>query len=227
MTFVALLPLISLALVGSPTRDRSPISELPTVPKRGEEVAIMETGEGQIVLMFYPQMAPQHVANFKALAKQRFYDGTRFHRTISGFMIQGGDPNSRDLALSGRWGTGGNTDKDGREVNVRAEFNELKHERGVLSMARSSDPNSASSQFFIMHGSAPSLDGKYSAFGRVVQGLDVVDRIAGSQSGNASGMVAPDRAVVLKSVRIVTWPLDEVPKKRKLRWTVFGWVGEA
>ena len=152
-------------------------------PKDGDEVAVMETGRGNIVLMFFPDVSPKHVENFKSLAKEGFYDGTRFHRCIEGFMIQGGDPNSKDLknfarGTSAPVGTGGVIDEEGNRVTVDAEFNnKLLHKRGVLSMARSSDPNSASSQFFIMHRDASSLDGQYSSFGKVVEGMDVVDMI--------------------------------------------------
>ena len=178
-----------------------------SMPKDGDEVEVMETDQGRIVLMFIPDKAPKHVENFKSLAKKQFYDGTRFHRTIKGFMIQGGDPNSRDLDKAGSWGTGGNTDEDGREINVGAEFSDVKHVRGVLSMARSQEPDSASSQFFIMHADATHLDGKYSAFGRVVSGFEVVDKIAKLPSGSG-GSVDPDKAVVIKSVRIEKWPLQ-------------------
>lgn len=181
--------------------------ELPRMPKDGDEVAVVETDKGRIVLMFYPEKAPKHVENFKALAKKGFYDGTRFHRTIPGFMIQGGDPNSKDLAKAQWWGTGGN-EVDGKEVMVDAEFNDIKHDAGVLSMARSRNPNSASSQFFIMHKNSPHLDGQYSAFGRVVEGQDVVDKIATAPSGD-NGSVDPEKAVVLKSVKIEKWPLKK------------------
>jgi peptidyl-prolyl cis-trans isomerase B (cyclophilin B) len=120
-------------------------------------------------------------------------------------MIQGGDPNSKDLAKAQWWGTGGN-EADGKEVNVKAEFNDIKHDPGVLSMARSSDPDSASSQFFIMHKKSPHLDGQYSAFGRVVSGMEVVDKIATMPAGR-NGQVEPSKAVVLKSVKIEKWPL--------------------
>lgn len=182
--------------------------ELPRMPKDGDEVAVMETDKGRIVLMFYPEKAPKHVENFKALAKKGFYDGTRFHRTIANFMIQGGDPNSKDLTKAQWWGTGGN-EVDGKEVTVDAEFNDIKHEAGVLSMARSANPNSASSQFFIMHKNSPHLDGQYSAFGRVVEGQDVVDKIATGPSERGSGSVDPDNAVVLKTVKIEKWPLKK------------------
>jgi len=130
---------------------------------------IMENGR-EMTAELYPEVAPETVANFLDLIEHRFYDGIIFHRVIKGFMIQGGDPT----------GTG----MGGSEKKIRGEFlsngfvNELKHTRGVLSMARTMDPNSASSQFFIMHQDAPHLDGQYAAFGKVVDGLDVIDEIA-------------------------------------------------
>ncbi|MBW7929179.1 MAG: peptidylprolyl isomerase, partial [Fimbriimonadaceae bacterium] len=130
----------------------------------------METNHGRIVLKFFPAKAPGHVKNFKDLANKKFYDGTKFHRVIPNFMIQGGDPNSKsdDKSRHGMGGPG---------YQIKAEFNDIKHERGILSMARSQDPDSAGSQFFIMHKYAPSLDRNYSAFGQVIQGMDVVDKI--------------------------------------------------
>jgi peptidyl-prolyl cis-trans isomerase B (cyclophilin B) len=110
------------------------------------EVAILKTSEGEMVLEFWPDVAPKHVENFKKLAKSGFYDGTCFHRVIKGFMIQGGDPNTKDESKQSQWGMGG----PGYKIN--AEFNDKPHVRGVLSMARSNDPNSAGSQFFICHG---------------------------------------------------------------------------
>lgn len=213
--------MVSAVLLGAPSLDRSLSEELSTMPAMGEEVAVMETSEGRIVLMFYPQVAPKHVRNFKTLAKKKFYDGTRFHRTMEGFMIQGGDPNSRDLSLARSWGTGGNRDDEGREINVPAEFSDMQHLRGVLSMARSQDPNSASSQFFVMHADALQLDGQYSAFGRVIEGIDVVDKIASKPAGN-NGQVVPGDAVVLISVRIVKWGQE---KSKKKPWTINGWGG--
>jgi peptidyl-prolyl cis-trans isomerase B (cyclophilin B) len=206
MSLSLLIPAVALS-AGMFMSMQDPQAELPTTPKDGEEVAVMETDLGRIVLMFYPQKAPLHVENFKTLAKKGFYDGTRFHRTIPNFMVQGGDPNSRDLDKAQWWGTGGH-EMDGKEVNVKAEFNDVKHLPGVLSMARSSDPDSASSQFFIMHKTSPHLDGQYSAFGRVVEGMDVVDKIATRPSGR-NGSVDPMKAVVLKSVKIEKWPLKK------------------
>ena len=129
----------------------------------------MENG-GKIELELYPDIAPETVKNFEELVKDGFYDGLTFHRIIPGFMIQGGDPLGNGMG--------------GSENNIKGEFrangfnNPLKHERGVISMARANDPNSASSQFFIMHADAPHLDGSYAAFGKVVSGIEVVDEIA-------------------------------------------------
>jgi peptidyl-prolyl cis-trans isomerase B (cyclophilin B) len=181
-------------------------NSLPKNPADGDEVAVIETGKGRIIVMFYPQVAPNHVANFKELANKKFYDGTRFHRCIPGFMIQGGDPKSKSMDMAGEWGTGGNM-VDGKEKQVMAEFSGLKHTRGVLSMARSMDPNSASSQFFLMHQDSAQLDGKYSAFGRIVSGQEVVDEIVKTGDPNNNGAVQPNEAVLVKTIRIATWPV--------------------
>lgn len=176
-------------------------------PVDGEEVAVLETTAGKVVVMFFPKVAPKHVDNFKGLIKKGFYDGTRFHRCIPGFMVQGGDPISKDLERFDYWGTGGPTSADGTRQTVNAEFSELKHLRGVLSMARSQDPNSAGSQFFIMQASYPSLDGQYSAFGKVVSGIEIVDKIVMSGSKENNGKVAKGSVVTLKSAKVSTWPL--------------------
>ncbi|MFM8552604.1 MAG: peptidylprolyl isomerase [Nitrospiraceae bacterium] len=134
----------------------------------------MAKGEplGAIVLKFYPDVAPGHVKNFTKLAQEKFYDGTTFHRVIPGFMIQGGDPNSKkpDRSMHGMGGPG---------HKVKAEFNSKPHTRGVLSMARSSDPDSAGSQFFICVADANFLDWQYTAFGEVVSGMEVADKVVG------------------------------------------------
>lgn len=153
------------------SREPSPVPyDVMATPKVGEEIAVMETNLGRIVLRFLDDKAPNHVNNFKKLAKSGFYDGTKFHRVIPGFMIQGGDPNSRNADRSTH-GTGG----PGYRVNQ--EFNDTKHERGILSAARSSDPNSAGSQFFLMVARSGHLDGQYTAYGEVVEGMDVIDKI--------------------------------------------------
>ena len=132
--------------------------------------AVIKTRHGDITLELFADKAPGHVKNFLDLARKGFYDGTIFHRVIPGFMIQGGCPNSKPGA-KGVPGTGG------PGYNINAEFNDTKHKRGILSMARSSSPNSAGCQFFIMVADYPSLDGQYSAFGRVVTGMEVADKI--------------------------------------------------
>jgi peptidyl-prolyl cis-trans isomerase B (cyclophilin B) len=138
--------------------------------KMSETGAVIETKFGNIDLRFSPQGAPNHVHNFIELAKKGFYDGTTFHRVIPGFMIQGGDPNTKNPDRS-RQGMGG------PGYTIKAEFNEKPHKRGTLSMARSTNPDSAGSQFFLCVADAPFLDGKYTVFGEVVSGIDVVDEI--------------------------------------------------
>ncbi|MCG2720787.1 MAG: peptidylprolyl isomerase [Thermodesulfovibrionales bacterium] len=140
------------------------------IQKMAETRAVIETKFGDIELKFFPDVAPNHVNNFIELAKKGFYDGTTFHRVIPGFMIQGGDPNSKDPDKS-RHGMGG------PGHSVKAEFNSTPHKRGILSMARSSQPDSAGSQFFICVADAPFLDRQYTAFGEVVSGMDAADKI--------------------------------------------------
>ena len=169
-----------------------------------KEVAVMKTSEGEMVIEFWPEVAPKTVENFKKLASSGFYDGTAFHRIIKGFMIQGGDPNTKDVTKEASYGTGDPGYK------IKAEFNERKHERGVLSMARSASPDSAGSQFFIMHGKAESLDNKYTAFGKVIKGDDVLEKIANTPvAPNRGGEPSkPTKRVEVQSVKIV--PADSV-----------------
>ena len=138
------------------------------------KIRITMDNNQEIEAELYPEVAPITVENFVNLVNQHFYDGLIFHRVIKGFMIQGGDPTGT--------GMGGSDNKIKGEFLANGVINELKHERGVLSMARSMDPNSASSQFFIMHEDAPHLDGQYAAFGEVISGMDVVDEIANAQT---------------------------------------------
>lgn len=138
-------------------------------------MAIIKTRHGNIVLEFFPEVAPNHVENFIKLAKEGFYDGTIFHRVIPNFMIQGGDPKTKDPEAKPFYGTGG------PGYTIDAEFNNKPHARGILSMARSADPNSAGSQFFITVADVPHLDGQYTVFGQVVEGMDVVDKIVGEE----------------------------------------------
>src|SRR6476661_3809735 len=134
------------------------------------KVAELHTSSGEIDVRFFPDVAPNHVKNFIDLAEKGFYNGTKFHRVIPGFMIQGGDPNTVSGSPS-TWGTGGSG------KNVGAEFNSISHKRGIVSMARSNDPNSASSQFFIVTSDSTFLDNQYTAFGQVTKGMDVADKI--------------------------------------------------
>ena len=135
-----------------------------------KEIAVIETKFGKIGVEFFEDKAPGHVKNFKDLARKGFYDGTIFHRVIPGFMVQGGDPNTKsdDRSNHGMGGPG---------YSIKAEFNDTPHKRGVLSMARSQDPNSAGSQFFIVVKDAAFLDGQYTAFGKVLSGMTVADQI--------------------------------------------------
>lgn len=133
--------------------------------------AIIKTRFGEMELVFFPKLAPRHVESFLTLARKGFYDGTIFHRVIPGFMIQGGDPNTKDPSNRQPYGNGG------PGYTLPAEFNRIPHERGIVSAARAADPNSAGSQFFIVIDKAPHLDGKYTVFGEVVRGMDVADTI--------------------------------------------------
>jgi peptidyl-prolyl cis-trans isomerase B (cyclophilin B) len=159
-----------------------------------QEVAVISTTEGDMVIEFWTDAAPNTIANFKKLAKAGFYDGTAFHRVIRNFMIQGGDPLTKDPAMEGRWGTG----DPGYKIN--AEFNDHPHVRGVLSMARSADPNSAGSQFFICHATASSLDHQYTTFGKLIKGDDVLEKIATTPTHAPD---RPDKRMGIISIKIV------------------------
>jgi len=158
-----------------------------------DPVAILETNQGNIVIEFFPNDAPNHVENFINLSLTGFYDGTLFHRIIPGFMIQGGDPNTID-GDPNTWGTGGPS------RSVDAEFNSIKHERGIISMARSADPNSAGSQFFIVHKASNFLDEQYTVFGRIVtdESFQTLDKIAGVTTGTSDRPTDPDQVKITK-----------------------------
>jgi len=164
-----------------------------------KDLAVLKTSAGEMVLEFWPEVAPKTVENFKALAQKGYYDGTAFHRIVKGFMIQGGDPLTKDPSREDDWGTGG------PGHTIKAEFNDRKHQRGVISMARSQNPDSAGSQFFICLADAAFLDRKYTAFGRLVRGDDVLGRIgdtpvAMSNSGEKS---KPLTRIAVETIRIV------------------------
>ena len=159
-----------------------------------DEIAVLTVdGYGDIKIRFFSDKAPGHVENFKTLARKGFYDGTTFHRIIPGFMIQGGDPHSKDDNPSND-GTGG------PGYNIKAEFNDMPHRRGIVSMARSSSPDSAGSQFFIVVKDSNFLDGKYTAFGEVIEGMEVVDKVV-EQPRNRRDR--PEKNIVMESVTVV------------------------
>jgi len=163
------------------------------------EVAVIKTSEGDMVAEFWPDVAPKTVENFKKLARQGFYDGTAFHRVIKGFIIQGGDPLTKDESKRASWGTGDPGYK------IAAEFNDKSHTRGVLSMARSNDPNSAGSQFFICHGAPTFLDRQYTAFGKLIKGDEVLEKIATTKTGPGD---RPLKRINVESIKIV--PADSI-----------------
>ncbi len=162
------------------------------------KVAELHTSAGEIDIRFYPDVAPNHVKNFIDLAEKGFYNGTKFHRVIPGFMIQGGDPNTK-AGDPATWGTGGSG------TNVKAEFNSVPHKRGIVSMARSGHPDSASSQFFIMVNDYPSLNGQYSVFGQVTKGMDVADKIVSANARNDR----PDNPTTIDKIVIRDARADE------------------
>ncbi|MDP9192954.1 MAG: peptidylprolyl isomerase [Acidobacteriota bacterium] len=166
----------SSAATETTTSDAPPAEQEKSMSQYENKVAEIHTSAGQIDIRFYPDVAPNHVKNFIDLAEKGFYNGTKFHRIIPGFMIQGGDPNTKSGDPS-MWGTGG------AGTNVKGEFSTVKHVRGIVSMARSQSRDSASSQFFIMVADYPSLDGEYSVFGQVTKGMDVADKIVSAQKG--------------------------------------------
>lgn len=187
---------LAIALACSPVIENAESTDVAQHVAQPEIAVIQIDGYGEIRLRFFPDKAPNHVANFKKLARAGFYDGTTFHRVIPRFMIQGGDPASRDTDPEND-GTGGPT------YTIAAEFNDIRHRRGIVSMARRSDPDSAGSQFFIMVADSPNwrrlLDRQYTVFGEVISGIEVVDRVAAVERDRKD---RPLRNVVLGSVRI-------------------------
>ncbi|GAC1429329.1 MAG: hypothetical protein NVSMB68_01570 [Thermoanaerobaculia bacterium] len=165
-----------------------------------DKVAVLHTTDGDISIRFFPDVAPNHVKNFLTLAQSGFYNGTKFHRIIPGFMVQGGDPNTKTDNTSS-WGTGGSGS------NVNAEFNTVSHKRGIVSMARSNSPNSASSQFFIVVKDSTFLDRQYTAFGQVTKGMDVADKIVNAQRDASNDR--PFKPVAITSVTVRAANADE------------------
>jgi peptidyl-prolyl cis-trans isomerase B (cyclophilin B) len=181
------------------TKTNTPTNATMNTPANTNAVAVITTTEGTMVVEFWPEVAPKTVENFKALAKKGFYDGTCFHRVIKDFMIQGGDPLTKDPSKENMWGTGG------PGYSIKAEFNDRSHVRGVISMARSANPDSAGSQFFFCHGNPTFLDHQYTAFGKLIKGDDVLEKIATTPTHPPD---RPDKRMGVISIKIV--PRDAV-----------------
>src|SRR5213082_1102219 len=194
--------LIASALVATTVAEEKKEEKEPV--NTSNEVAVIKTNEGEMVVQFWTDAAPSTIENFKKLARSGFYDGTIFHRIVKGFMIQGGDPNSKDPAKENSFGQGGPGYK------IKAEFNNHSHDRGVISMARGPDPDSAGSQFFICLAPVRRLDHQYTTFGKLIKGEDVLDKIGDTPvERNAQGeMSKPTKRIVIESVKIV--PANEV-----------------
>jgi peptidyl-prolyl cis-trans isomerase B (cyclophilin B) len=175
-----------------------------TPANAANEVALIMTSEGDLAVAFWNDAAPETIANFKKLARQGFYNGTIFHRIVKGFMIQGGDPLSKDPKKENSYGSGG------PGYTIKAEFNNHPHDRGVLSMAREAAPDSAGSQFFICLAPVHRLDGKYTTFGKLIKGDDVLDKIGNIEvTRNSQGeMSKPTKRVTIDKIDIV--PADSI-----------------
>jgi peptidyl-prolyl cis-trans isomerase B (cyclophilin B) len=198
------LPILMLLLVGAAAFAADEKKEEKTPMNSSNEVAVIKTNEGDMVVQFWMDAAPNTIENFKKLARQEFYDGTIFHRIVKGFMIQGGDPNSKDPAKENSYGQGG------PGYNIKAEFNDHSHDRGVISMARGPDPDSAGSQFFICLAPVHRLDHQYTTFGKLIKGQDVLEKIGDIPvTRNSMGEPSkPTKRVVIESIKIV--PADSV-----------------
>jgi peptidyl-prolyl cis-trans isomerase B (cyclophilin B) len=204
MKLIWLCTLVGLAIGAAEIRGEEKKETTPMNDTNKKEVAVIKTSEGEMVAEFWSDVAPNTVENFKKLAKAGFYDGTAFHRIVKGFMIQGGDPLTKDMKNEARFGTGDPGYK------IKAEFNKKSHVRGVLSMARSSDPDSAGSQFFICLGDVSRLDGQYTTFGKLIKGDDVLAKIGDTEvTMSGSGEKSkPTKRVTVESIKIV--PADSV-----------------
>src|SRR5947208_494156 len=193
------LSIVLAVLLSSATAVAEEKKEEKTSVNASNEVAVIKTSEGEMVVQFWTDAAPATIENFKKLAREGFYDGTIFHRIVKGFMIQGGDPNSKDPAKESSYGEGDPGYK------IKAEFNDHSHQRGVISMARSSDPDSAGSQFFICLAPVPRLDHQYTTFGKLIKGADVLEKIGDTPvTRNSMGENSkPTKRVVIESIKIV------------------------
>jgi peptidyl-prolyl cis-trans isomerase B (cyclophilin B) len=196
--------ILAIALVSAVVFAADEKKEQKSPMNSSNEVAMIKTSEGDMVVQFWTDAAPNTVENFKKLARQGFYDGTIFHRIVKQFMIQGGDPNSKDPAKENSYGEGG------PGYNTKAEFNDHSHDRGVISMARGPDPDSAGSQFFICLAAVHRLDHQYTTFGKLIKGQDVLEKIGDTPvTRNSMGEPSkPTKRVVIESIKIV--PGDSV-----------------
>jgi len=194
------LSILAAALLSTAVFAAEEKKEEKTSVNTSNEVAVIKTSEGEMLVQFWTDAAPNTIDNFKKLARSGFYDGTIFHRIVKGFMIQGGDPNSKDPAKESRYGQGDPGYK------IKAEFNDHSHERGVISMARGPDPDSAGSQFFICLGSVARLDHQYTTFGKLIKGDDVLGKIGDTPVTRNSGgeMSKPTKRVVINKIDIVS-----------------------
>src|SRR5215472_2160974 len=211
LSFVILMPLVSMKLsilfamlltAAVLSAEEKKQKEAPM--SSSNEVAVIKTNEGDMVVQFWTDAAPKTIENFKKLARSGFYNGTIFHRIVKGFMIQGGDPNSKDPGKEDSYGAGGPGYK------IKAEFNDHPHERGVISMAREPDPDSAGSQFFICLAPVHRLDHQYTTFGKVIKGDDVLEKIGDMPvTKNSMGENSkPTKRVTIEKIEIV--PADSV-----------------
>ena len=198
------LLILSLVILSSAVFAADEKKEEKSPIKSSNEVAVIKTSEGDMVVQFWTDAASKTIENFKKLARQGFYDGTIFHRIVKGFMIQGGDPNSKDTAKENSYGQGG------PGYDIKAEFNDHSHDRGVISMARGPDPNSAGSQFFICLAPVHRLDHQYTTFGKLIKGQDVLEKIGDIEvTKNSMGEPSkPTKRVMIESIKIV--PADSV-----------------
>jgi peptidyl-prolyl cis-trans isomerase B (cyclophilin B) len=197
MKLLALLSALNIAAASNHRAAQTPSAS-------ANDVAVIHTSEGDMVVQFWSDAAPNTIENFKKLARSGFYNGTIFHRIVKGFMIQGGDPNSKDPAKEDKYGDGGPGYK------IKAEFNDHPHERGVISMAREPNPDSAGSQFFICLASVPRLDHQYTTFGKLIKGDDVLEKIGNTPvtRNNMGEMSKPLKRVTINKIDIV--PADSV-----------------
>jgi cyclophilin family peptidyl-prolyl cis-trans isomerase len=169
----------------APAAPVAPVSTTNAAANPNENVIVLQLADGNVVIQLLPEKAPEHVKRIKELVREGFYDGVVFHRVIDGFMAQTGDPSGTGMGKS-------------KKPDLKAEFNDVQHQKGIVSMARASDPNSANSQFFIMLADVPSLNGQYTVFGKVLSGMEAVDKIRKGDRNDNGKVINPDKIVSMK-----------------------------